>query len=221
MKKLLAALMLLATPALAQPMQFDSAPSPSAAPSIEATSPGLAWLQRKPMTLFDLGMMELTQAANKAAEGMFDVGGGVAEYIPDQGLIAISFYASTAYSQQNCGFVLKKLRDTMFQKRDDKAALARELASYFISYGPQDPAKPANIGAELLASTRVVGYMPGGMCQMSLVDDEIRYWKDPNAPEPTLPPAATEAAKPAPAAPAPAKPAATAPARPTPTKPAH
>lgn len=202
MRFLLLALLLLATaPAQAQ-LQFESAPTQ---PTMQSLTPGINWLQRTPASLFDLGMMELTGAANKTASALFDVTGAVAEYQPDSGLIALSFYAKTAYSEQNCGFVINKLRDSMFPKRDDPHQLATDLGSYFSNYGASLPDRPNSVGAELVAILRFAVFMPGGACQMPLYgSDEVTYWKDPNAPPPQMPAEATPPAQTPPQTPAPA-----------------
>lgn len=185
MRLLLLLLVLFAAPAQAQ-LQFES--SSTATPSIANVTPGIAWLQQKPATLFDIGMMELTEAANKAASSMFDATGAIAEYRAEKGLLAISFYVRTAYSETNCDLVVKKLRDKMFPKRDDVADLGADLASYFSSYGPTPADQPAGIGTELVKITRFAVYMPGGVCQLPLYgSDETSYWKDPNAPVPQAP----------------------------------
>lgn len=182
------ALLLAALPAQAQ-LQFDQQnAAPAALPTVQSLTPGIMWLQRTPATLFDLGMMELTAAANKTATSLFDVTGAVAEYQTEKGLLALSFYARTAYSELNCELVVKKLRDSMFPKRDDRALLADDLGSYFSSYGAAAPGRPATIGTELVAITRFAVFMPGGACQIPLFgSDEVNYWKDPNAPAPQVP----------------------------------
>lgn len=173
----------LSSPALAQ-IQFDTAP-----PAAEALPPGIRWLQQKPMTLFDLGMMELTRTADKATEGLFDIGGAVAEMSEDGKKISISIYGRTDYSPQNCNYIITKIRDQMFPLRDDKERLALELVSYFVGYGPAPTDKPRNIGAELVDRLMFVVYMPGGTCLLPLLGDETSYLADPNyKPEP--PPAA-------------------------------
>lgn len=179
-------LLLLLAPVTAQAqLQFNSG---AAAPNAASITPGVVWLQRTPATLFDIGMMELTEAANKAAQPMFDITGAVAEYQAEKGLLAISFYARTAYSDTNCELVVKKLRDRMFPKRDDAANLAGDLSSYFSSYGVEPAGRPATVGAELVAITRFAVYMPGGACQLPLYgSDEVSQWKDPSAPPPQMP----------------------------------
>ncbi len=191
------------SPAQAQ-LQFDQQNNPPPAlPTVQSLTPGVVWLQRTPASLFDLGMMELTAAANKTATSLFDVTGAVAEYQTEKGLLALSFYARTAYSELNCELVVKKLRDSMFPKRDDRKILADDLGSYFSSYGAAMPGRPASIGDELVAITRFAVFMPGGACQLPLFgSDDVNYWKDPNAPAPQLPAIATPAPAPA-ATPAP------------------
>lgn len=203
MRLLLAILFLLiALPAAAQ-LQFEPQNNPQQSlgqPSLQSLTPGILWLQRTPASLFDLGMMELTAAANKSANAVFDITGAVAEYQADRGLIALSFYARTAYSELNCELVITKIRDTMFPRRDDAQILADDLGSYFSTYGGSAPGKPASIGNELVAVLRFAVFMPGGACQMPLYgSDTVSYWKDPNAPPPQLPatpPAAAPATPP-------------------------
>lgn len=176
--------------ALAQSLQFDSAPTEQAAAA--QLPPGIRWLQQKPMTLFDLGMMELTRTADKAVQGLFDIGGAVAEMSPDGSKIAISLYGRTDYSPQNCNYVITKVRDTMFPLRDDRERLALELVSYFVGYGPTPSDKPHNIGAELVDRLTFVVYMPGGTCFLPLIGEDTTYWADPNyKPEHTSLPDAT------------------------------
>lgn len=200
-----ALLMLIALPAAAQ-LQFgpqgNSAPPPAETPpSLQSLTPGVMWLQRTPATLFDLGMMELTAAANKSANAVFDITGAVAEYQAEKGLLALSFYARTQYSELNCELVVTKLRDTMFPSRDNPQLLADDLGSYFSAYGATTPGRPGSIGTELVAILRFAVFMPGGACQMPLYgSDTITYWKDPNAPPPQAP--ATPAAPAAPTSPA-------------------
>ncbi len=198
MRILLTLLVLLtALPAAAQ-LQFESRGNSShgGQPNLQQLTPGIMWLQRTPASLFDLGMMELTAAANKSASAVFDITGAVAEYQADKGIVALSFYARTAYSELNCELVVTKIRDTMFPKRDDAAQLADDLGSYFSTYGGSTPGRPASIGNELVAMTRFAVFMPGGACQLPLYgSDTVTYWKDPNAPPPQVP------AVPAPAAP--------------------
>lgn len=178
------------TSAQAQSLQFDSAPTEQTAAA--QLPPGIRWLQQKPMTLFDLGMMELTRTADKAIQGLFDIGGAVAEMSPDGSKIAISLYGRTDYSPQNCNYVITKVRDTMFPLRDDRERLALELVSYFVGYGPTPSDKPHNIGAELVDRLTFVVYMPGGSCFLPLIGDETTYWADPNyKPEHTSLPDAT------------------------------
>lgn len=176
-------LALFSSPAPAQ-IQFDTAPT-----AADLLPPGIRWLQQKPMTLFDLGMMELTRTADKATEGLFDIGGAVAEMSEDGKRISISIYGRTDYSPQNCNYIITKIRDQMFPLRDDKERLALELVSYFVGYGPAPTDKPRNIGAELVDRLMFVVYMPGGTCLLPLLGDETSYLADPNyKPEP--PPAA-------------------------------
>ena len=171
----------------------NSAPAQAAVPSGPIASPGIAWLQSKPASLFDIGMMELTNAAIKSTTPVFDITGAVAEYQPATGLISISFFARTAYSEQNCDFVVRKLRDNMFPQRDNQERLASDLGSYFSSYGPGQPDRPATTGTELITALRFAVYMPGGACIVPLIGkDETTYWKDPNAPAPQVPAATTQ-----------------------------
>ncbi len=58
MKKLLIALLLAPLPALAQIHIDNDKSSPPSLP------PGIAWLEHQPVTLFDLGLMELTHQAS-------------------------------------------------------------------------------------------------------------------------------------------------------------
>jgi len=204
MKKLLLPLLLLALPAHANSLQFDSQP----APATNAAAPGMAWLQQQPMTLFDLGMMELSETATKATEGLFDVAGAVAEYREESGRIAVTFYARTPYSEQNCQYIATKMREQMFPKRDDRRQLALELAAYFVSYGPAHPGRPSGIGEELVDRLSIAVFLPGGACEVPLTSDDLTFWKDPNfvatAPATQLPPDAAPATPaPAPATPAP------------------
>lgn len=205
-------------------LQFDTAPQ---AATSEDLPPGIRWLQQKPMTLFDLGMMELTRTANKAAEGLFDIGGAVAEMSEDGKRISISVYGRTAYSPQNCNFVITKIRDQMFPLREDRDRLALELVSYFVGYGPTPTDKPRNIGTELVERLMFVVYMPGGTCMLPLIGEETSYMADPNyKPEPpagveNIPditaPAVTPTPTPTPSAAPSARPRATPTPRPTPT----
>ncbi len=178
------------------PLQFDSSAPVAAAPAAPtvappkagvAAPPGIAWLQSRPMTLFDLGMMELSQAATKATEGLFDVSGAVAEYRANVGKISITFYARTAYSEQNCTYVVRKLREQMFPKRDDPAQLQRELASYFVSYNPENDNQPDSVGAELLDGLSFVVFLPGGACELPMMSEKIIFLADPNY-KPEVPP---------------------------------
>lgn len=180
MRKLFLALLLAASPAFAQEaLQFDSNATPNS---------GIAWLQQKPMTLFDLGMMELSQAATKATEGLFDLAGAVAEYRPEAGRIAITFYAKTPYSEQNCEYVLRKMRDQMFAKRTDRAALAHELSAYFVGYGAPSPDRPSTIGEELVDVLDFAVFLPGGACDVPLMEDKITYLADDSFVAPALTP---------------------------------
>ena len=189
MRPILALLLLLPLPALAQ-LQFDTAPVPTAAAPINPLDmpAGIEWLQNKPMTLFDLGLMEMSNAANIVGPGVVGVRGGVAEFQADKGLIAVSFYAGLPYGQDTCLRLVSELRDKMFLQRQDRERLERELSSYFISYGPPDPTRPRNIGFELVRMTRVTAYMQGGACQLPLTSDEAEYWQDAQPPQ--LPPPA-------------------------------
>lgn len=190
MKRLLLALLLLPPlllplPAAAQ-MQFDS--NTKTAPPLVAATPGLDWLQSTPASLFDLGMMELSQAANRVAAPLFDINGVVADYQRERNVIALTFYARTRYTEENCGFVLKKIRDSMFPHRTDLSQLAQDLGSYFSTYGAEMPGRPASIGTELAKALNFAVFMPGGACHLPLYgSEEVSYWTDPNAPAPQLP----------------------------------
>ena len=174
MRLLLALILLLPLPALAQ-LQFDTAPAPV---DTGMVPPGVAWLQNKPMTLFDLGMMELTNAANQLVSSMPEVRGAVAEFQNEKGLIAVSFYAALPYSKEACSKMAMQLRDALFLQRKDPDKLERELASYFISYGPIDPTRPRSIGRELRQIMRVTVYQQEGACQLPLTNDDIVHWQD-------------------------------------------
>lgn len=174
MRLILALLLLLPLPALAQ-LQFDSAPAPVDTGTVP---PGVQWLQNKPMTLFDLGMMELTNAANQLASTLPEVRGAVAEFQNEKGLIAVSFYAATPYSKDACSKMAMQLRDALFLQRKDPERLERELASYFISYGPVDPSRPRSVGRELRQIVRVTVYQQEGACQLPLTNDDIIHWQD-------------------------------------------
>ena len=173
MRFLITLLMLtLAAPAQAQ-LQFESKPDPAAAP------PGIRWLQKEPMSLFDLGMMELTNTANKIAVSFENVRGAVTEYRPEKGTIAVTFYYAAPYAAEMCTAQAKRLRDAMFPQRTDVARLAAELNSYFMSYGPNNDNRPRSLGQELIAMLRISIYMQGGICQLSLVSDTPEVWEDP------------------------------------------
>ena len=174
--------------AQAQPLQFDAS-TPPTAPTAAPTAPitnGVQWLQQQPMTLFDLGMMELTNAANKLIDTTPEIAGAVAEFQSEKNIIAISFYANAPYTEQSCLYLAQKMRGGLFSNRTDTDALARELGSYFISYGTPNPTRPRSIGRELITITRIAIYMPGGACQLPLQTDEAIYDKDPNYTPPAV-----------------------------------
>lgn len=162
MKKLLIALSLLSLPAMAQ-MQFDSA-----APKTSPLPSGLAWLNRQPVTLFDLGLMELTRQANDEMKLLTGLGGAVAEYREDLGLILISFYPASPYRSETCTNLIMQIRQMLFPTFKDKSQLAGQLASVFSNYGPQAAGRPESIGAELVAMTHLVVRMQGGGCQLKV-----------------------------------------------------
>lgn len=183
MRALILALTLLALPAAAQ-LQFDSsAPPAPTAPTTQSIAPGagLAYLQRTPMTLFDLGMMELTETANKLATAADGVQGAVAEYQEEKKIIAIGFYSALDYDAPACIELAQRLRDGMFLHRADREELAREVGSYFVSYGAIDPTRPRSVGHELMEMTRITIYQQGGICQLPLTSDAAEVWADPNA----------------------------------------
>lgn len=188
MKRYLLAALLLSTPALAQPLQFESKQAPALPPTTAPNSPqgpstssGLSWLQRQPMTLFDLGMMELSKTAMEAARSNADLRGGLADFSSETGVIAVSFYSAKPYVEQLCADTALDIRDVMFPRRDNPEALASELASYFVSYGPTPPGRPATIGAELMERIHIAVIMPGGICQLPLIGDMPYFWVDPAA----------------------------------------
>jgi hypothetical protein len=185
MRLLLVALLLLATPALAQ-LQFDSTPKPatSPAPNPVLDGSGIAWLQRTPMTLFDLGMMELTDTANKLGIAADGIQGAVAEYQEEKKLIVIGFYSALSFNAPDCIELAQRLREALFLQRRDPEKLAREVGAYFISYGPIDPNRPRNIGRELMEIIRITIYQQGGLCQLPLTNDNAEIWEDPNAAKP-------------------------------------
>lgn len=197
--------------AYAQSLQFDTAPAAPVSSGPQAPA-GIKWLQNKPMTVFDLGMMELTQTANQLAESVSGLRGAVAELQDNSNTIAISFYAGLPYTTDVCKNTLRQMRDGMFAQRGNPERLARELSSYFISYGPTDPTRPSTIGAELLQMMRVAVYMQGGMCEANLTDDSISEQRDAASAAEAPPPAAS----PPPAAPT--APPATPPAAPNRTR---
>jgi hypothetical protein len=194
MRALLFVLLLLSLPAAAQ-LQFDSSKpaAPLAGPSPGA---GVAWLQKTPMTLFDLGMMELTETASKLSTGAATDGlqGAVAEYQEAKKIISIGFYSALDYDAPACIELAQRLRDGLFMHRKDQEQLAREVGSYFISYGPLDPARPRSIGAELMEMIRITVYQQGGICQLPLTSDAAEVTDDPTTKKDTPKPDAKDVA---------------------------
>ena len=150
--------------------------------------PGIAWLQKTPSTLFDLGMMELTRTANKAAEGLFDISGAVAVYRQEAGKISINFYAATAYSPQNCTYIARKMRAEMFPSFDNHEQMKRILSSYFVGFGPMQQTRPESIGAELLDGLSFVVFLPGGACELPIGGERLIFLKDDNYVPPKIDP---------------------------------
>jgi len=166
MKKLLlgAALLLLPLPALAQ-IQFNSVQDTPKGPTLP---PSLTWLTRQPVTLFDLGLMELTRQAAEQLRAISGVGGAVAEYREDLGLILITFYPATNYRPETCTQFINQMRTMLFPQYKDRAMLTGQLASLFSNYGPQAAGRPESIGEDLLKITHMVVRLTGGGCEMTL-----------------------------------------------------
>lgn len=166
------------------PLQFESVrPHETYVPQMTidpAAPPGIAWLQKTPSTLFDMGMMELTRTANKAAEGLFDVSGAVANYREGVGKISINFYAGTEYSPQNCEYIARKMRAEMFPLFEDKDKTAKILGSYFIGFGPMEKDRPSTIGQELLDGLSFVVFLPGGACELPIGGERLFFLADPD-----------------------------------------
>lgn len=186
---------LLPVPAFAQALQFD-APKEAAAAAVPQAAPKaspLGWLAEKPATMMDLGLFSLTQTAEKAARLMPDIGAVIAEYSPQKEQILLSFASQSAYSEANCEFVARKVRDQMFPQRNDPALLADMLQLPFMSAGAGALDAPQGIGHALASGLIYVVYQSGGMCTLPLIGDKAAFWTDPNAkpaPQPA-PPAAT------------------------------
>lgn len=166
-----------------QPLQFESqqdsptttiiAPAPSALP-------GITWLRKTPLTIFDLGLLDLSRTASRIAQNLFDVRDVVADYRERVGKIALSFYTQTAYSPANCEFVARKMREEMFPHRENRAAIENYLDSFFSSYGENMTDRPISIGQELADNLNFLVFQPGGACELPLMSDELVFMKDDN-----------------------------------------
>jgi hypothetical protein len=176
-------------------LQFDSNGPVKPAPMAQSAPDSLAWLAKKPATMMDLGLQALSHAAEKSAARLFDVGAVIAEYHPDQRKLTLSYAGQTPYSEENCAFVVTKLRDMMFPVRDDVAGMTQNLLLYFSSASDSGADMPADLGAALVNGLFFVLYQPGGMCSISLLGDKPVFWKDPNYVPPTSPEVAPDPKK--------------------------
>lgn len=188
---------LLPVPAFAQALQFDTPQEPAAAAAAPQSAPKaspLGWLAHKPATMMDLGLFSLTQTAEKAARLMPDIGAVIAEYSPQKEQILLSFASQSAYSEANCEFVARKVRDQMFPQRNDPAFLGDMLQLPFMSAGSSAADVPQGLGQALVTGVIYVVYQSGGMCTLPLLGEKAAFWTDPNAkpaPQPAPPVAAT------------------------------
>lgn len=181
--------MLLASATMANAqLQFDSNGPVKPAPTAQSAPDSLAWLAKKPATMMDLGLQALSHAAEKSAARLFDVGAVIAEYHPDQRKLTLSYAGQTPFSEDNCTYVVTKLRDMMFPVRDDMAGMTQNLLLYFSSASDSGADMPADLGAALVNGLFFVLYQPGGMCSVGLMGDKPVFWKDPSY----VPPAAVQ-----------------------------
>jgi hypothetical protein len=176
MKKLLLVLLLITSPALAQ-LQFDSAAAAPQAPN------AVEWLSRQPMTLMDIGLMELTRQASERMQALTGVNGAVAEYVQEANIIRLSLYPATDYQEDLCNRLGFGVRDQIFPNHKDKAMLAAHLGTFFSNYGPQATTRPANIGEELLKITYISVVMKGGGCAMPLDGEKLEHRVDAPPPK--------------------------------------
>jgi hypothetical protein len=181
MNKLFFAALMLAFPAYAQ-LQFDTKSAPP------QTEGAVQWLSRQPMTLMDIGLMELTRQASERMQALTGVNGAVAEYIPDANIIRLTLYPSTDYQEDLCNRLGLGVRDQIFPNHTDKAMLASHLGTFFSNYGPQATGRPENIGEELLKITYISVVMKGGGCAMPLDGEKMDHRVDTPPPQASAPP---------------------------------
>ena len=191
--RILTALFLAALPmaALAQPLQFGAgnAPAqPATSTPAPPDKPGIVWLQRTPLSVFDMGMLQLSQATTRAARTEKGIERGYAAFVRTErgGTIELSYFTKEGYTPEACGATLRRLRDAMFSPPIDMRVLASEVESYFVPYGPPRPDWPANTGMELLQAVEVSLIMNEGACMMTLISNEINQ-RDNRAPQPAAP----------------------------------
>jgi len=186
-KLLLTTALLLASPAMAQ-IQFNSveeAPA-VAAPTGRPLPAGIGWLTRQPVTLFDLGLMEITRQASEQLRTISGVGGAVAEYREDFGLVLINFYPATGYRAEVCSQIIQQMRQNIFPQYKDTTQLSAHISSFFSSYGPQAADRPASIGDDLLKITYMVVRLSGGSCDMKLTDEKAVQHIEPGFTPPPM-----------------------------------